>query len=41
LVSDSNLSSNKIISELEATNQALIVKVKLENNQIISKKIIH
>jgi hypothetical protein len=41
LVSDSNLSSNQIISELEATNQALIVKVKLENNQIISKKIIH
>jgi hypothetical protein len=41
LVSESNLTSNQIISELEATNQALIVKVKLENNQIISKKIIH
>ena len=37
----SGLSTNQVISELEVTNQPLIVKVKLANNQIISKKIIH
>lgn len=37
----SNLSTNQVISELEVVNQPLIVKVKLTNNQIISKKIIH
>ena len=41
LVSSKNLSSNQIVSELQPTNQPLVVRVKLDNNQFISKKIIH
>jgi hypothetical protein len=41
LKSDSNLVINQIVSELEVSNQPLIVKVKLDNNQVITKKIIH
>lgn len=41
LKSDSNLVINQIVCELEVSNQPLIVKVKLANNQVITKKIIH
>ncbi len=41
LASEKNLSTNKIEKDLQIANQALIIKVKLENNQVISKKIIY
>ncbi len=41
LASEKNLSANKIEKDLQIANQALIIKVKLENNQVISKKIIY
>ena len=41
LISSKNVSSNQIVCELQVSNQPLVVKMKLENNQIVSKKIIH
>ncbi len=41
LISDTKQSNNYIITELQISNQPLVVKVKLANNQVVSKKIIH
>ncbi|MDP5000687.1 MAG: T9SS sorting signal type C domain-containing protein [Flavobacterium sp.] len=41
LISDSKVSSNQVIVELKKSNQPLVVKVKFQNNQVVTKKIIH
>jgi len=41
LISDSKVSSNQVIVELQKSNQPLVVKSKFENNQVVTKKIIH
>ncbi|WP_445713214.1 T9SS sorting signal type C domain-containing protein [Flavobacterium sp.] len=41
LISDSKVSSNQVIVELQKSNQPLVVKAKFENNQVVTKKIIH